>query len=81
MAGADARPGGARHAADPVHLRPASVARAARTWSPHFARFCAGPARDGRDAVYMLGDLFDAWLGDDQLREPLAAGVAAACER
>jgi UDP-2,3-diacylglucosamine hydrolase len=29
----------------------------------------------------MLGDLFDAWLGDDQLREPLAAGVAAAFAR
>ena len=26
----------------------------------------------------MLGDLFDAWLGDDQLRDPLAAEVAAA---
>ena len=26
----------------------------------------------------MLGDLFDAWLGDDQLKEPLAAGVALA---
>jgi UDP-2,3-diacylglucosamine hydrolase len=28
--------------------------------------------------VYVLGDLFDAWIGDDQLREPLAAHVAAA---
>jgi len=26
----------------------------------------------------VLGDLFDAWIGDDQLRDPLAAGVAAA---
>lgn len=26
----------------------------------------------------MLGDLFDAWIGDDQLREPLAARVAGA---
>jgi UDP-2,3-diacylglucosamine hydrolase len=25
----------------------------------------------------VLGDLFDAWIGDDQLREPLAASVAA----
>ena len=24
----------------------------------------------------MLGDLFDAWIGDDQLREPLAERVA-----
>jgi UDP-2,3-diacylglucosamine hydrolase len=26
----------------------------------------------------MLGDLFDAWIGDDQLREPLAERVSAA---
>ena len=26
----------------------------------------------------MLGDLFDAWIGDDQLREPLAGRVASA---
>jgi UDP-2,3-diacylglucosamine hydrolase len=40
-----------------------------------FGAFCAGPARAAA-AVYILGDLFDAWIGDDQLREPLAAGVA-----
>lgn len=40
-----------------------------------FAAFCAGPAR-GAENVYILGDLFDAWIGDDQLREPLAAAVA-----
>jgi UDP-2,3-diacylglucosamine hydrolase len=40
-----------------------------------FAAFCAGPARAAA-AVYVLGDLFDAWIGDDQLREPLAAAVA-----
>ena len=28
--------------------------------------------------MYVLGDLFDQWVGDDQLREPLASGVAAA---
>jgi UDP-2,3-diacylglucosamine hydrolase len=32
----------------------------------------------GAAALYVLGDLFDAWVGDDQLREPLAAGVALA---
>ncbi|HEV2685123.1 MAG TPA: UDP-2,3-diacylglucosamine diphosphatase [Actinomycetota bacterium] len=37
----------------------------------------AGPAR-GATALYVIGDLFDAWLGDDQLREPLPAGVAHA---
>jgi UDP-2,3-diacylglucosamine hydrolase len=36
-----------------------------------------GPVRDA-GALYVLGDLFDIWLGDDQLRDPLAAGVAAA---
>ena len=28
--------------------------------------------------MYLLGDLFDQWIGDDQLREPLASGVAKA---
>jgi UDP-2,3-diacylglucosamine hydrolase len=32
----------------------------------------------GAAALYVLGDLFDAWLGDDQLKEPLAAGIARA---
>jgi UDP-2,3-diacylglucosamine hydrolase len=40
-----------------------------------FHALLAGPAR-GAAALYVPGDLFDAWLGDDQLREPLAAGVA-----
>jgi UDP-2,3-diacylglucosamine hydrolase len=42
-----------------------------------FEAFCRGPARDA-SAVYVLGDLFDQWIGDDQLREPLAAAVASA---
>jgi UDP-2,3-diacylglucosamine hydrolase len=42
-----------------------------------FHTFCRGPAR-GAAALYVLGDLFDAWIGDDQLRDPLAAGVASA---
>jgi UDP-2,3-diacylglucosamine hydrolase len=42
-----------------------------------FHEFVRGPAR-GAAALYILGDLFDLWLGDDQLRDPLAAGVAAA---
>jgi UDP-2,3-diacylglucosamine hydrolase len=42
-----------------------------------FGAFCRGPARAAA-ALYVLGDLFDAWIGDDQLREPLAAGVASA---
>jgi UDP-2,3-diacylglucosamine hydrolase len=42
-----------------------------------FHEFVRGPAR-GAAALYILGDLFDLWLGDDQLRDPLAAGVVAA---
>jgi UDP-2,3-diacylglucosamine hydrolase len=53
-----------------LHLSPARPELAAA-----FGAFCAGPARNAA-AVYILGDLFDAWIGDDQLREPLAAGVA-----
>jgi UDP-2,3-diacylglucosamine hydrolase len=55
-----------------LHLsaaRPALVAA--------FARFCAGPAR-AAESLYVLGDLFDAWLGDDQLREAPAPEVAQA---
>src|SRR5256886_7735328 len=43
-----------------------------------FHPFTRGPAR-GPAALYAIGDLFDAWLGDDQVKEPLAASVAAAC--
>jgi UDP-2,3-diacylglucosamine hydrolase len=42
-----------------------------------FESFCAGPARAAA-GLYVLGDLFDQWVGDDQLREPMAARVAAA---
>ena len=42
-----------------------------------FHALLRGPAR-GAAALYAIGDLFDVWVGDDQLREPLAAGVAAA---
>ena len=42
-----------------------------------FHELVPGRAR-GAAALYVIGDLFDAWLGDDQLKEPLAAKVAAA---
>jgi len=42
-----------------------------------FQALLAGPVR-AAGALYVLGDLFDVWLGDDQLRDPLAADVAAA---
>ena len=42
-----------------------------------FESFCATQARAAA-GLYVLGDLFDQWVGDDQLREPLATRVAAA---
>ena len=42
-----------------------------------FYRFCMGPARAAGE-LYVLGDLFDSWIGDDQLEEPMVAAVAAA---
>jgi UDP-2,3-diacylglucosamine hydrolase len=42
-----------------------------------FHALMRGPAI-GADALYALGDLFDTWVGDDQLKEPIASGVAAA---
>jgi len=35
-------------------------------------------AKTGAEAVYLLGDVFDAWVGDDDLAQPLAAEVASA---
>jgi UDP-2,3-diacylglucosamine hydrolase len=42
-----------------------------------FRAFCEGPARYAA-AVYILGDLFDSWIGDDQIHDRLPSGVAAA---
>jgi UDP-2,3-diacylglucosamine hydrolase len=39
-----------------------------------FHAFAAGPAREAA-AVYLLGDLFDWWVGDDQMREPFVADI------
>src|SRR5215831_1887658 len=39
-----------------------------------FHALMRGPALDA-SAVYILGDLFDWWLGDDQLAEPFAGSV------
>ncbi len=54
-----------------LHLAPERPAATAA-----FHAFTRGPAR-GAAAVYILGDLFDAWIGDDQLRDPFAADIAA----
>jgi UDP-2,3-diacylglucosamine hydrolase len=37
--------------------------------SAAFLSFLSGPAREA-SGVYILGDLFDAWLGDDDLAHP-----------
>ncbi|MEN3354007.1 MAG: UDP-2,3-diacylglucosamine hydrolase [Betaproteobacteria bacterium] len=42
-----------------------------------FFAFLSGPAR-GADALYVLGDLFEYWVGDDDLDDPLNRSVAAA---
>ena len=46
-----------------VHLRPASAC-GRRGDARRFTEFIAGPARAAR-ALYILGDLFEAWIGDD----------------
>ena len=40
-----------------------------------FFSFLSGPAR-GVEALYVLGDLFEHWLGDDNAEDPLNAQVA-----
>ncbi|HEX6796037.1 MAG TPA: UDP-2,3-diacylglucosamine diphosphatase [Casimicrobiaceae bacterium] len=52
-----------------LHLAPDRPAAAAA-----FHAFARGPAREAA-AVYVMGDLFDAWIGDDQRREPFAREV------
>jgi UDP-2,3-diacylglucosamine hydrolase len=42
-----------------------------------FLDFLQGPAR-GAEALYLLGDLFEYWAGDDDLDDPFNAGVCAA---
>lgn len=54
-----------------LHLDPARPAMIEA-----FRSFCAGPARTAR-AVYILGDLFEVWIGDDD-DEPAWAGVVDA---
>lgn len=54
-----------------LHLAPERPASAAA-----FDAFARGPARDAA-AVYIMGDLFDAWLGDEQCLEPFAREVVA----
>lgn len=57
--------------ASDLHLGPATPDIARR-----FLAFLAGPAR-AADALYLLGDLFEAWLGDDD-PEPVHREVIGA---
>ena len=60
--------------ASDVHLsahRPGAVAA--------FAEFLAGPVRQA-DRLYLLGDVFDLWLGDDDGRAPHPEVEAALAE-
>ncbi|MFO1325591.1 MAG: UDP-2,3-diacylglucosamine diphosphatase [Burkholderiales bacterium] len=41
-----------------------------------FHALAAGPARAAA-SVYILGDLFDWWVGDDQMRDPFVASIVA----
>ncbi|GGP21675.1 UDP-2,3-diacylglucosamine diphosphatase [Silvimonas iriomotensis] len=53
-----------------LHLSPADPAT-----TDAFRQFLAGRAR-AASRLYILGDLFNAWIGDDQLSEPYYAAVA-----
>jgi UDP-2,3-diacylglucosamine hydrolase len=55
-----------------LHLTPAQPAVAQA-----FTAFLAGPTRAAA-ALYILGDLFDYWAGDDDLADPFNARIAAA---
>ena len=43
-----------------------------------FERFLAGPALQATDGLYILGDLFDYWAGDDDLDDPFNVQVIEA---
>lgn len=58
-----------------LHLTPEAAQLSAR-----FEQFLAGPAR-AADALYILGDLFDFWAGDDDLDAPFNARIVGALAR
>jgi UDP-2,3-diacylglucosamine hydrolase len=55
-----------------LHLSPRSPGATAL-----FLGFLAGRARTA-DELYILGDLFEAWIGDDDIGDPYHAGIVAA---
>ncbi|PKO84287.1 MAG: UDP-2,3-diacylglucosamine diphosphatase [Betaproteobacteria bacterium HGW-Betaproteobacteria-11] len=44
--------------------------------SERFAAFLADTARAKATALFILGDLFEYWIGDDDLADPFAARIA-----
>ena len=58
--------------ASDLHLDPSTPQIADR-----FMRFLAGPARGAR-SLFLLGDLFEAWIGDDDSGDPFNAEVVTA---
>ncbi|MBU0751247.1 MAG: UDP-2,3-diacylglucosamine diphosphatase [Gammaproteobacteria bacterium] len=61
--------------ASDLHLCPA------RPGTLHlFERFLEGPARQAA-ALYLLGDVFDYWAGDDDLAAPFNARICSAIEK
>ncbi|MDP2809049.1 MAG: UDP-2,3-diacylglucosamine diphosphatase [Rhodocyclaceae bacterium] len=55
-----------------IHLHPARPETARL-----FVEFLAGPAA-GAQSLYILGDLFDAWAGDDDIADPFNAALCTA---
>ncbi|MDB5800986.1 MAG: lpxH [Rhodocyclales bacterium] len=55
-----------------LHLNPDEPAT-----TEAFLGFLAGAAREA-DALWILGDLFEYWAGDDDLASPFNAGIAGA---
>jgi len=55
-----------------LHLHPSRPETAQR-----FDKFLAGPARQAK-TLYILGDLFDAWIGDDDIADPFNANICGA---
>jgi UDP-2,3-diacylglucosamine hydrolase len=45
-----------------------------------FERFLAGPAREA-EALYLLGDIFEYWAGDDDLADSFNARLCAAIQK
>lgn len=46
-----------------------------------FEHFLAGPALEAADGLYILGDLFEYWAGDDDLSDPFNERVVEALAR